>query len=413
MKKFELVEDSEIQFDGHKLYRIRATAAFKAANGRVVNKGDVGGFVSKPENLADDAWVFDDAKVYGNARVRDNACIAGNARVYDNADVWEKAKVSGNAKIYDEAYVSGKAQVYGNAQVYDNAWVQDYALVYDDAQIYDDARVYSRAEVYGKAKVYDNAFVYNDAKVFGDDEVYGNTHVRNTRINNDHDDNKDKHHDDYDIYNSPSFLIVISFLLTTFMMLLLYAPLVIFIIITIIMIFLLGRYCYNKYFKDLSDGSVKPDEASVHDGNVDKAGNADVLSYDDAIKGNLVLLSELGDILTEINNKDVTVKFQEIIDISHKIIETVKQEPKLSSHNTIFFSHCLSTSVKFATKYKYIEKQGVTGENISKAKQLIEEKLLVIVNILKRQLDTLFLDTLTDLESDIAVLEQLHKKLGE
>src|SRR5260363_150925 len=39
-----------------------------------------------------EAWVYDNARVFGDARVSGNAWVFGNARVYDNA------RVSGNAR---------------------------------------------------------------------------------------------------------------------------------------------------------------------------------------------------------------------------------------------------------------------------------------------------------------------------
>ena len=62
----------------------------------------------------------------------DNAKVYGDARVYDNAWVFGDAKVSGRAKVYGDARASGDALISGNAKVSDNACVfgdADYALV--------------------------------------------------------------------------------------------------------------------------------------------------------------------------------------------------------------------------------------------------------------------------------------------
>ena len=70
--KFELTSETKI-LSGKTLFRIRATIDFCD-----VKKGDLGGFVEKEKNLAQDgdAWVCGDARVYGNARVFDNAQVA-------------------------------------------------------------------------------------------------------------------------------------------------------------------------------------------------------------------------------------------------------------------------------------------------------------------------------------------------
>ena len=70
------------------LHRIRAT---KDLPEHEVEKGELGGWIEKYENLADNAWVGDEAKVFGNARVFENAIVYGNARVHGNSEICENA----------------------------------------------------------------------------------------------------------------------------------------------------------------------------------------------------------------------------------------------------------------------------------------------------------------------------------
>ena len=108
--KYKLTDEKII--DGITFYQIEALKDFG-----FVSKGGKGGYISKEKNLAQSggAWVFDnakvsgDAQVYGDARVSGNAWVSGDARVYSNA------------KVFDNAWVSGDAQVYGDASVYDYA----------------------------------------------------------------------------------------------------------------------------------------------------------------------------------------------------------------------------------------------------------------------------------------------------
>ena len=64
-KKFELTTDTKVAF-GRKLFRIKALISFGN-----VTAGDLGGYVEKEENLSHegDAWVYGNAKVYGDAEV--------------------------------------------------------------------------------------------------------------------------------------------------------------------------------------------------------------------------------------------------------------------------------------------------------------------------------------------------------
>ena len=57
------------RFYDKKLYRIRATEDLPLHE---VKQGELGGWIEKYENLAVYAWVADEAKVFGNARVSGN-----------------------------------------------------------------------------------------------------------------------------------------------------------------------------------------------------------------------------------------------------------------------------------------------------------------------------------------------------
>ena len=90
MKKFEMTKETKI-IGGKKLFRIKALISFGN-----VEVGELGGFIEKEENLSQtaNAWVSDNALVWGNALVCGNALVSDNARVYGNA--WVCDNVNGN-----------------------------------------------------------------------------------------------------------------------------------------------------------------------------------------------------------------------------------------------------------------------------------------------------------------------------
>lgn len=135
--KYELTLESKV-VDNITLYRIRALKDFST-----IKKGDLGGWVEKEGNLSQegDCWVYDNAMVYGDARV------------------------------------SGDARVFSNTQVYGNAWVSGDARVYDNAQIYEGARVYGDAWISGNARVYGSAHVCGKASISGTARVYGDVTI--------------------------------------------------------------------------------------------------------------------------------------------------------------------------------------------------------------------------------------------
>jgi bacterial transferase hexapeptide repeat protein len=174
MQKYKLIESTAIEYEGHKLYRIEALRDF--AN---VKKGDRGGYVETENNLSHEGncWIYNDAKVYGRARVFEDALIWRNsevfnhAEVYGKAQIWDNAEVHGYSKVYDNAEVTDRAQVFGLAKVFGNATLSNQAEVYAEAQVYGKAQVYGNAMVYGFVKVYGSAAVGNNAEIKGVAEI--------------------------------------------------------------------------------------------------------------------------------------------------------------------------------------------------------------------------------------------------
>ena len=104
-KKYEMTNDF-IYNGTRKLYRIKALKDFND-----VKAGDIGGYIEKESNLSheDIAWVYGDAKVYGNARVGGDAMVYGNATVYGDAKVYDNAIVCGDGDIkYSSDYTTIK-----------------------------------------------------------------------------------------------------------------------------------------------------------------------------------------------------------------------------------------------------------------------------------------------------------------
>ena len=120
-KKYELVEDDCIEYDGHKLYRIRALN-YVLVPGFInehIYPGALGGYVASEKNLVQtgNCWVCDGAKVYGNAIVKDNAVVG------------KDAVISENAVILENAYVIEKSVVEGNCIVKGHAGVSQFTVV--------------------------------------------------------------------------------------------------------------------------------------------------------------------------------------------------------------------------------------------------------------------------------------------
>ena len=112
-KKYEILNDDYIIFNGHKLFRIRALKDFQTIHGLMVNIGDLGGYIQSEKNLSQNG----NRRVYDNAKVFGNACVYDDAKVYDNACVCENAQVFGFAVVCDNTEVSGGTLVQKRSDV--------------------------------------------------------------------------------------------------------------------------------------------------------------------------------------------------------------------------------------------------------------------------------------------------------
>ena len=160
-KKYKLTDET-ITHCGHTLYRIEAIRDFG-----YIKKGDKGGFVEKEENLSHDGecWIYDNAKVFGNAEVYGKSKIFGFSQVY------------GNSKVYGYSEVCGRSQVFEDSEVYGKSKVSDYAKVYGNSRVHGKSRVCDYAQVCGYSQLYDNAFIYGNANILGEVDVYGNAEI--------------------------------------------------------------------------------------------------------------------------------------------------------------------------------------------------------------------------------------------
>lgn len=165
--KYKFTDETK-EVDSHVLHRIVATCYFEVCY-RQIQKGTLGGWIEKKENLQGEAWVS------GEAIVCDDAMVTGNAYVYDHARICDSATVDGNAFIGGHAIVGGastvsddvvilrEAQVL-NAHLHDQAHVVDKAVVSDGAELYNNVTVCDEAKVRG-AKLFNHVVIKGDADI--------------------------------------------------------------------------------------------------------------------------------------------------------------------------------------------------------------------------------------------------------
>ena len=138
----------------------------------------MGGFIEKEENLSHDGpcWIYDDAMVYHNAKVRDNAIVRGYAHVYNESQVLHNAIVEGHSRVHGHGIVFGNARIKDNSSVFDHGIVNGFAIVQDNTVVRDCARVYGEAIIKDHATVagymmVSQGTISNSAILFGVGEI--------------------------------------------------------------------------------------------------------------------------------------------------------------------------------------------------------------------------------------------------
>lgn len=149
-----------------------------------VNKGDLGGFIEKEENLSheDECWVFDNAYVYENAKVTQYAHIKNNAEVFGNAIISGCADICGESNIYENAKVSGHACIDDYAEVYGNAIISGYTNLKGETIVNENANIcgyieIKDANIFGSTQIRDDVSIIGRYNIAGDSYIGGCTKI--------------------------------------------------------------------------------------------------------------------------------------------------------------------------------------------------------------------------------------------
>lgn len=163
MKKYEIVKDNFKEIYGIKVYRIRALKDIQNRH-QDIKKGDLGGFVESERNLSqhDNCWIFDDAIVFGYAKVRDSANVCEHAQISNDTIIIGYATIKGHSKIYDHAKIGGyalideRSEIDEHAQIWDNVYVGGHAHIFGNAVLERSVTVVGDAGICGNAELLDS-----------------------------------------------------------------------------------------------------------------------------------------------------------------------------------------------------------------------------------------------------------------
>ena len=133
---------------------------------------------------------------------------------------------------------------------------------------------------------------------------------------------------------------------------------------------------------------------------------------DKMLKDGRLAISEMKRLDDNIADPSVSADIVRLEQVSQKIFDEVKRDPKKLPQIRRFMDYYLPTTLKLLNHYDRVSDAGVSGENIDASKNQVETMLRTIVEAFEKQLDSLYGADALDISTDITVLETMMAREG-
>ena len=141
----------------------------------------------------------------------------------------------------------------------------------------------------------------------------------------------------------------------------------------------------------------------------ESTGNAEL---DKMLKDGRLAISEMKRLDDNIADVGISADIVRLEEISTKIFEEVKHDPKKLPQIRRFMDYYLPTTLKLLNAYDRMSAAGVSGENIDATLNKVEGMMRNIVAAFEKQLDALYGAEAMDISADITVLETMMAREG-
>ena len=141
----------------------------------------------------------------------------------------------------------------------------------------------------------------------------------------------------------------------------------------------------------------------------ESTGNAEV---DKMLKEGKMAISEMKRLDENIADPGISADIVRLEQVSGKIFEAVKEDPKKLPKIRKFMDYYLPTTLKLLNAYDRMSATGVSGENIDGTLTKVEGMMRNIVAAFEKQLDSLYGADALDISTDITVLETMMAREG-
>ena len=138
-------------------------------------------------------------------------------------------------------------------------------------------------------------------------------------------------------------------------------------------------------------------------------GNAEL---DKMLKDGSLAIAEMKRLDDNIADPGISADIVRLEQVSQKIFDEVKRDPKKLPQIRRFMDYYLPTTLKLLNAYDRMSGAGVSGENIDTTLAKVEGMMRTIVAAFEKQLDSLYGAEALDISTDITVLENMMAREG-
>lgn len=133
---------------------------------------------------------------------------------------------------------------------------------------------------------------------------------------------------------------------------------------------------------------------------------------DKMLKDGRMAVAEMKRLDDAIEDAEISADIVRLEQVSGKIFEEVKTDPKKLPQIRKFMDYYLPTTLKLLNAYDRASSAGISGENVDATIRKVEGMMRTIVAAFEKQLDALYGSEALDISTDITVLENMMVREG-
>lgn len=133
---------------------------------------------------------------------------------------------------------------------------------------------------------------------------------------------------------------------------------------------------------------------------------------DKMISDGELAIREMRRLNDSIKDETISRQIDRLEEVSGKIFDCVKADPKKLPQIRKFMNYYLPTTLKLLNAYDRMDAAGISGANIDGTMGKIETMMDTVATAFDRQLDALFGDEALDISTDITVMENMLAREG-